>query len=134
MSLFNSDHLMHVHQVTADGKMLFKSKETDAALFKKMMNGEIAPFATLDLHGLTVAQAEIELYRFLQLALRKKWFLVKIVHGKGGKTYEDYPILKNQVNRWLRSFASVVAFCSTPQRFGGTGSVYVWLECEMDKV
>ena len=44
----------------------------------------------------------------------------QIIHGKG-----IHAILKNHVKLWLEQHPSVLAFCSAPPQFGGSGSVLV---------
>jgi DNA-nicking Smr family endonuclease len=41
---------------------------------------------------------------------------------------EEYPILKNEVNEWLRQIELVLAFCSARPEDGGRGAVYALLQ------
>lgn len=118
--------------VKADEKINFRTKSADPVLYKKLVRGELIPYATLDLHGLTIEAAKKALQQFLRQALIKDWFVVKIIHGKGSKSKEDYPALKNQINYWLRNINFVTAFCSTPVRHGGTGALYVLLHTDAE--
>ena len=52
---------------------------------------------------------------------------VRVITGKGFGSRSTTPVLKAQVDRWLRLRAEVLAFCSTIARDGGTGAVYVLL-------
>ncbi|MDT8407876.1 MAG: Smr/MutS family protein, partial [Methylococcales bacterium] len=83
--------------------------------------------AELDLHGLTAQQAQLTLQDFLRYALQRGKRCVRIVHGKGYRSPDAAPVLKNQVNSWLRQYAAVLAFTSAAPRDGGTGAVWVLL-------
>jgi DNA-nicking Smr family endonuclease len=37
------------------------------------------------------------------------------------------PVIKNELNRWLRQHKDVQAFCSASQKDGGTGALFVLL-------
>ncbi|MDD1606319.1 MAG: Smr/MutS family endonuclease, partial [Methylococcaceae bacterium] len=51
-----------------------------------------------------------------------------IVHGKGHRSPDNYPIIKNNLNVWLRQHKDVQAFCSATPKNGGTGAVVVLLQ------
>ena len=53
---------------------------------------------------------------------------VHIVHGKGYRSADNHPVLKNNLNLWLRQHKDVQAFCSAPPKDGGTGAVFVLLQ------
>ena len=52
---------------------------------------------------------------------------MRIIHGKGRGSGQRGPVLKSAVNRWLRRFDTVRAFCSARKMDGGTGALYVLL-------
>jgi DNA-nicking Smr family endonuclease len=95
---------------------------------QKLRRGEMAIDAQLDLHGLTVAQAEQALQQFLAHAMRNHWRCVCVIHGKAARIEDNRPILKNKVNQWLRGYPGVLAFCSAKPAHGGVGAVYVLLK------
>jgi DNA-nicking Smr family endonuclease len=99
----------------------FVTRQTVNALRK----GKIESEATLDLHGLTIKQAEQQLPKFMQQSLRHGLFSVHIIHGKGFRSEQNFPVLKNWVNQWLRRQNYVIAFCSAGHHDGGTGAVRV---------
>jgi DNA-nicking Smr family endonuclease len=117
-----------VEEVSAQAPLLFCRPSMSAHAWRELRAGNIQPSAILDLHGLTFSEAEIALVNFLNTAYQQEWMMVKIIHGKGGQSTPSYPVLKNFVNRFLRMQPHVLAFTSTPPRFGGTGAVYVWLD------
>ena len=79
-------------------------------------------------HGLSRAQAQQQLLKFLHLSSQNGWRCVRIIHGKGYRSPDNQPILKNSVNQWLRQHRDVLAFCSAKPADGGTGAVYVLLK------
>ena len=96
-------------------------------VLKKLRSGFFGIDAELDLHGLSVNQAQSALQRFLRQAVRERLLCVHIIHGKGYRSSENLPILKNSLNGWLRQHNEVLAFCSSRQRDGGSGALYVLL-------
>lgn len=81
----------------------------------------------LDLHGLRVVEARLALAGFLAHAIRHRLRVVQIIHGKGYRSEDRQPILKQKINQWLRQRDEVLAFCSAPRFDGGTGAAYVLL-------
>lgn len=94
---------------------------------RKLARGNFAIQAEIDLHGMTVAEAKPRLAKFIEECARSGRLCVRIVHGKGLGSGERGPVLKTNVNRWLRRWDSVLAFVSARQADGGTGAVYVLL-------
>lgn len=95
-------------------------------VFRDLSRGVIPVQASVDLHGMRVAEARSTLARFLQQSLAQRRHCVRIVHGKGFGS-EHQPVLKQNVNQWLRQRPEVLAFCSAPRWDGGTGATYVLL-------
>lgn len=100
-------------------------------ILQKLRRGQYPVEATLDLHGLTAAEANDELYRFVQHSQTLGRQAVRVVHGKGHGSKEQQPILKAKINQWLREFPVVLAFCSSRPQDGGTGAVDVLLRKEV---
>lgn len=98
------------------------------SVLTKLRKGFFGMQAELDLHGLTSDMAKQQLLCFLQQSTISNYRCVHIIHGKGYRSSEDYPVLKNNLNRWLRQHKDVLAFCSASQRQGGAGAVYVLLK------
>lgn len=96
-------------------------------VLKKLRKGNYGIDAEIDLHGLTSPQALKQLLRFLHFCVEDGCRCVQIIHGKGYNSPDSQPVLKNDLNLWLRQHQDVLAFCSTPPRAGGTGAVYVLL-------
>jgi DNA-nicking Smr family endonuclease len=101
-------------------------------VLKKLRRGFFGLDAKIDLHGLTSNEAKRQLLHFLQSCVEKGCRCVHIVHGKGYRSADNHPVLKNNINLWLRQHQDVQAFCSAPPKDGGTGAVFVLLQL-MDK-
>lgn len=95
---------------------------------RKLARGGYSVQAEIDLHGMTLAEAKPRLADFIDYCVMQGKLCVRIVHGKGLGSGDRGPVLKNAVNRWLRSWDSVLAFVSTRQVDGGTGAIYVLLQ------
>lgn len=97
----------------------------DARILRRLRAGEYPVQAHLDLHGLTRAEAQAELKRFLVgssgASPRRGLRCVRVVHGRG---------LKESVQLWLSRgplAARVLAFTSARPVDGGVGAIYVLL-------
>jgi DNA-nicking Smr family endonuclease len=96
-------------------------------LMADLQRGDIEVGLELDLHGLRAEQARGLLAEFLAECGRRRIRCALIVHGKGYRSADRQPVLKQKVNYWLRLYEEVLAFCSATRRDGGTGAVYVLL-------
>ncbi|MCL6591288.1 MAG: Smr/MutS family protein [Firmicutes bacterium] len=56
---------------------------------------------SIDLHGLSLAEAHEKLETGLRSALQRQEYLVRIIHGQG-KHSEVFPVIKSFVRRWLK--------------------------------
>lgn len=99
-------------------------------IIQRLRRGEYKIEAVLDLHGLNLIEAEQLLDRFIAHALEKQWRCVQIIHGKGTRGEQGVPPLKNKVNYCLRTYPTVLAFCSARISDGGAGAVYVLLKSQ----
>lgn len=97
-------------------------------VLKKLRKGYFGLDATIDLHGLTSQEAKKQLSRFLHFSVEDGYRCVHIIHGKGYRSPDNQPVLKNDINVWLRQHTDIQAFCSTPAKHGGTGAVFVLLK------
>jgi len=93
----------------------------------KLRQGYFVPEAEMDLHGLGSNDAKRELVKFLRDCVRSGYRCVHIVHGKGYRSEDQYPMLKNNINLWLRQHRDVQAFTSAAPKDGGAGAVYILL-------
>lgn len=109
----------------------------DAKAFGRLKRGKLKPERKLDLHGMTLAQAQPALTRFIRQAYADGLRLVVVITGKGksGKD-EGGPIpvprgvLRHQVPSWLHANPLrpyVLQVTDAHIRHGGTGAYYVYL-------
>ena len=97
-------------------------------VLRKLKRGQYRIEDELDLHGYTRPEARKVLIAFLQHSKQQSFQCVRIIHGKGRRTYDAAPVLKAAVNKWLRQRNEVLAFSSARPEHGGTGALYVLLK------
>ncbi len=120
--------LFDVEEVSHEESLAYSAPGIQHAVLTKLRKGFFGVQAELDLHGLTSEAAKQQLLSFIARSISAGFRCVHVIHGKGYRSSENRPVLKNNLNRWLRQHKEVQAFCSTPQRHGGAGSVYVLLK------
>jgi DNA-nicking Smr family endonuclease len=118
----------HAAPVDPDEELFFARSGPQHKLLRRLKRGELPVEASLDLHGHTLAAAGDLLANFLQTATGSGFRCVLVVHGKGHRSEAGRPVLKSQVNQWLRDHPAVLAFCSAVPRDGGGGAVYILLQ------
>jgi DNA-nicking Smr family endonuclease len=114
--LDNGDHLNHCREGVSE------------QILRKLRRGRYSLQAEVDLHGLTVAKARIELNDFLAECRRERLSCVRVIHGKGLRSGNGGPVLKSKVAVWLSQANFVIAYTSARPMDGGTGALYVLLE------
>ena len=103
----------------------------DRRLKQRLARGREAIDGTIDLHGLTQAQAHAALVRFLRAARAGDARMVLVITGKGARN-EDFAaergVLRRQVPLWLNSNELrdyVIGFDAAHAAHGGDGALYV---------
>jgi DNA-nicking Smr family endonuclease len=96
-------------------------------VYQDLKRGVVEPQASLDLHGMRVENARKAFTLFLAQSVAARRQCVRIVHGKGRRSAEGQPVLKQKTYQWLQQRDEVLAFCSAPRWDGGTGATYVLL-------
>lgn len=119
---------LEVEKLFQEDSMRFIAPGLQKNVLKKLRKGYFGFDASIDLHGLTSRQAKQQLSEFLMVSIDDGCRCVHIIHGKGYGSSNNQPILKNDINVWLRQHSEVQAFCSTPPKEGGTGAVFVLLK------
>jgi DNA-nicking Smr family endonuclease len=117
MSTVSSQEYLYFHEGGLQNKIL-----------RQLRQNKLPIEAELALHGFTVAQAEKMILQFIKQAQQEHKKVIRIIHGKGFTQAGDYPPIKNTVNRMLRHNSQVLAFCSSNEHHGGTGSVNILLK------
>jgi len=108
-------------------ELLFRRPGVPESVFRRLRRGTYRVEAELDLHGLTASAGAAQLAQFIQYARGRALRCVRIVHGKGLRSGNRGPVLKNTVNTLLRRAAPVLAFASARPAGGGTGATLVLL-------
>lgn len=109
-------------------ELYFKRSGVQQEIMRKLRRGQFSRVSELDLHGMTVSIAKQALDNYLAYCQSTNRRCIRIIHGKGHGSIDKIPVLKNKLNKWLRKYDSVLAFCSAPSHDGGTGAAYVLLK------
>lgn len=109
-------------------ELSFSRPEVQKPTLRKLRRGQFKIENELDLHGLTADMAKVALSEFLEECHQRSQRCVCVIHGKGIGSENQYPIIKNKVNHWLRQSNNVLAFCSAQVADGGTGAIYLLLK------
>ena len=116
-----------IENINSLDQLSYCSMGVQKKVFKKLRQGRYIISDELDLHGLNVKQAKKLLLHFLEITIQIKGSCVIIIHGKGHRSNNKKPIIKQQTNHWLKQHPRVLAFHSAQPKDGGTGAVYVLL-------
>ncbi len=95
-------------------------------LAKQLRRGLFYPELILDLHGLTQANAKLEIAALINEAKQQHVACVCVVHGLGTG------ILKQKTPDWLVQHPSVIAIHQAPLEWGGDGAVLILLDVGQD--
>lgn len=125
---FDNPVEMDIDNLYQEDSLNFIAPGLQKNVLKKLRKGYFDLDASIDLHGLTSAEAKHQLSKFLHFSVEDGFRCVHIIHGKGYRSPNKLPVLKNDINLWLRQHSDVQAFCSTPPKDGGTGAVFVLLK------
>lgn len=126
----NTDFIAREHapNVSPEEALFFARSGLQTRLLRQLKRGDLRPEGRLDLHGCTIAEAGILLTDFLKNAQTNGLRTVCVVHGKGHRSTEGRPVLKSQINQWLRDVPAVLAFSSAQPKDGGMGALYLLLK------
>ena len=100
------------------------SRET----LRRLRRGHWVVQDQFDLHGMNSEQARHLLAQFLSACSRRALRCIRIVHGKGLRSPNREPVLKNKVRVWLARRDDVLAYCQAPANQGGGGALLVLLK------
>ena len=95
---------------------------------RKLRRGHWVTQDEIDLHGSTTPEARALLSGFLADCLRRGLRCVRVIHGKGLRSKNREPVLKQKVARWLVQRDDVLAYCQARRTEGGSGAVVVLLK------
>ena len=112
--------------------------QMDKKAYDRLKRGKLKPQGRIDLHGMTMDQAQPALIAFIMSSYAKDRRLVLVITGKGqGKDREDVGpiperpgILRRNVPHWLQTppmSQVVLQVTKAHGRHGGGGAYYVYL-------
>jgi DNA-nicking Smr family endonuclease len=106
---------------------------THPLILEKLRRGLFSVQAYLDLHGLTVREAEEEVRDFIVEAMTLGYRCVLLVHGRGLNSKDQIPVLKKRLETILLrgpTRKQILAFTSARPHDGGAGASYVLLRAK----
>ena len=116
------------YSIKASDELSYRRPGIQQQLFRKLKRGHIPAEMELDLHGLTSQAAKDELLQFINYCFNENIRCIRIIHGKGKGSENNFPVLKNNLNQWLPQINNVLAFCSAQPFDGGRGAIYVLIK------
>jgi DNA-nicking Smr family endonuclease len=98
-------------------------------IIEKLHRGDYSVQESIDLHGMTLIEAEEALTCFFREAIQRRLFCVKVIHGRGLRSPQR-PVLKEALKRLLhRSYSKwVLAYSTARHCDGGLGATYIMLK------
>lgn len=108
-------------------ELVYRAPGLQERQFRKLRRGQFALEGELDLHGMNAENAHEAVAEFLKHARGTGKRCVRIIHGKGRGSRDGRPVLKLNLQRWLRRRRDIMGYCSARPVDGGTGAVYVLL-------
>jgi DNA-nicking Smr family endonuclease len=102
----------------------------DRRILRELERAARAPEATLDLHGRKSREAEASLVAFVRGAQSGGRRVVLVIHGRGLRSGEGGPVLRQLVHECLTQGSlvdAVLAVVAAPPRLGGSGAALVLL-------
>jgi len=98
-------------------------------ILEKLHRGDYAVQDSIDLHGMTLVEAEEALLHFFRSSVQRGLFCVKVIHGRGLRSPQG-PVLKEALKAFLhRSFSKwVLAYATASHGDGGLGATYILLK------
>lgn len=123
---------MHGYNIAAEDVISYRRDGVQHQLFDALKKGELTVYDSIDLHGMTLLEAEIYMAQTIDNQAYPHMTTIRIVHGKGYNVSGDeeerrFPKLKNFTARYLMVHPRVLAYHSCPIHRGGNGAVFVLL-------
>lgn len=100
------------------------SDEAPADAARQLKRGQLDPELLLDLHGMTQAEAKLELAALLAEAQRRRVACVTVMTGLGTG------VLKRRLPHWLVQHPAVLAFTQATKAWGGRSALLILLKVE----
>ena len=117
------DYLYDAPILTPDERIDYYAPNTSSKLINQLKAGKLCIIKTLDFHKKTTQETHQQLTQLLNNTPTNDHRCILCIHGKGNEKTPS--ILKGYLAHFLRLHPLCRACCSTLQRHGGTGSIYV---------
>lgn len=104
--------------------------DVDPREIRRLRRAEYAIDGSLDLHGMSLAEAREAVAAFVLKRSAEGDRVVAIIHGKGSHSPRGLGVLRGEIGAWLsggRAARHVTAFATAPDDQGGTGALLVLL-------
>jgi DNA-nicking Smr family endonuclease len=103
--------------------------DTRKDIVHRLHKGDFSVQDYIDLHGMTLSEAEEALCLFIKAAVKKGLFCVKVIHGRGLRS-PGGPVLKEALKKWLQGTLKkrVLAYSTAKDCDGGLGATYIILK------
>jgi DNA-nicking Smr family endonuclease len=112
----------------------------DKRLKQRFQRGELPIEARLDLHGLTLANAERAMSRLIRDCLAQQKRCLLVITGKGARSSESGVQGRGVLRAWLPEYLKrgpwrdqILGVTPARQEMGGAGAFYVLLRRQRDK-
>ena len=116
------------YTVETGKELSFARDGVSAKRVSRLRQGKYPISKRLDLHGLNVSQALQKVDQFIEQCRQDGMRCVLVIHGKGKHSSSREPVLKGELNGWLRQCEGVLAFVSAHPCDGGNGAIYLLLK------
>jgi DNA-nicking Smr family endonuclease len=118
-------------EVADDGRRV-EGRRVDLPLeaLRRLRRGLLPIDARLDLHGLRVEEARVQVEHFLRTMRARGERCLLVIHGKGEHSPHGAGVLRGEMAAWMSQGASshhIAAFVTARETDGGEGAVYVLL-------
>lgn len=109
--------------------MEWTSPEIRKDVSEKLHRGDFSVQDCIDLHGMTLIEAEEALKQFFGEAVKNRLFCIKVIHGRGLRS-PNGPVLKGALKKWLHGHfrKRVLAYATAKDCDGGLGATYIILK------
>lgn len=107
-----------------DEPVRWLSPEAPADAVRQLKRGQLDPELLLDLHGMTQAEAKLELAALLTEAQRRHVQCVTVMTGFGTG------VLRKRLPHWLVQHPAVLAFSQATKNWGGRSALLILLNVD----
>ena len=121
------DYWLNRHGVyDKDAESTETARSVDIIAEKQRLRA-MRPQAEIDLHGMTLEEADTALITFFDDAIRREYKKILIIHGKGSHS-QNGPVLTHMVQKFLETHEHAGETGHPKGRDGGSGSTWVILK------